>query len=338
MHDNHIYRPEQLWFPLSEDILGWDIDFHQLMLGDQLRMTAYEKAIKEVVQPGMIVLDLGTGTGILAQWALEAGAAKVYGIDVNQEILAQARKTLDDHFIALPGLSYDIDLPEKVDLIISEILGNLADNEDMTPILADARKRFLKEGGLMLPSRVRSYLVPVSSPRLHKQVHRKVYRSVNGSYNLDELLAKLNLFSPFDLYYDAIFPDRCRLSQPKQLREFHFAGGDSMTYEVVLEYRITQTGLFTGFKGCFIAQLSPQVKLDISGDNILGRTTSDCWKHCYLPVTKLFEVQIGDLLKMTFERAYPTRRDSPLRQVYGWRGKISRNNKVVYRFDQRTGS
>ena len=84
------YEREQVWFPLSEDILGWDDDFQELMLRDYIRMVAYEKAIKEVVKPGMTVVDLGTGTGILALWALEAGAKKVYGIDVNKKRISQA--------------------------------------------------------------------------------------------------------------------------------------------------------------------------------------------------------------------------------------------------------
>ncbi len=44
------------------------------MLDDQIRMAAYKNAIQEVVKPGMVVLDLGTGTGILGLWALQAGA------------------------------------------------------------------------------------------------------------------------------------------------------------------------------------------------------------------------------------------------------------------------
>ena len=88
------YEEEQVWFPLSEDILSWDDDFHELMLRDYIRMVAYEKAIKEAVKPGMVVADLGTGTGILALWALEAGAEKVYGIDVNKDRIPQAQERI----------------------------------------------------------------------------------------------------------------------------------------------------------------------------------------------------------------------------------------------------
>ena len=149
------YESEEVWFPLSEDILSWDEDFYALMSNDEIRMTAYEKAIKETVRQGSVVVDIGTGTGILAQWALEAGARKVFGIDVNKKVLDLAEKRigkagLNDKFTIINKLSYEVELPEKADVVISEILGNLGDNEDMTPSLDDARKRFLKNDGIFL--------------------------------------------------------------------------------------------------------------------------------------------------------------------------------------------
>src|SRR5437016_880157 len=120
------YLPEEVWFPCSLDVLGWDEKFHELMLNDALRMTAYEAAIRRDVREGDVVLDLGTGTGILAQWALEAGAGRVYGIEVNGRILATAQQKLQklgfgSRFTPVNALSYHAELPEQVDLIISEI-------------------------------------------------------------------------------------------------------------------------------------------------------------------------------------------------------------------------
>src|SRR3989344_5211689 len=90
------YQSEEVWFPLSEDILSWDYDFHRLMLNDQIRMDSYEVAIKEVIKPGMTVVDIGVGTGILSLWALEAGAKRVYGIDINKKIIEKAKKRIEE--------------------------------------------------------------------------------------------------------------------------------------------------------------------------------------------------------------------------------------------------
>lgn len=333
------YQTEEVWFPLSEDILAWDQDFHQLMLNDRLRMVAYEAAIKEVVKSGMTVADLGTGTGILAKWALEAGAMRVYGIDVNAEILKKAhermRQTgLEDRYTTFNGLSYDVMLPERVDIIMSEILGNLADNEDMTPILADARARWLKPTGVMLPQAVDTYLLPISSPSSHQQIQEKRCRGINSRYQLQDLLVKLWIDSPFNLYYDVILPQATYLAKPQKVQQFYFNGADQATYEVERSYVIDRDDVLTGFKGYFVAQLSPNVALDIGESDIANRQTSDCWKHCYLPIEEPIVVKTGDLLSLTYSRYYPTNRQSPFRQCYSWKGVVRRGSIAVGHFQQ----
>lgn len=129
-------------------------------------------AIFETVCPGDRVLDLGTGTGILSQWALEAGASHVVGMDLSMPVLAQAearmkQARLADRFQPIHALSYDVSLPEPVDVLISEIIGNMADNENFQPILHDAIQRFLKPQGKLLPQATRSYLVPVAARNAH---------------------------------------------------------------------------------------------------------------------------------------------------------------------------
>ncbi len=59
-----------------------DIELQRRMVSDRPRTNAFAAAIREVVQPGDVVLDVGTGTGILAMFAAKAGARKVYAIDV----------------------------------------------------------------------------------------------------------------------------------------------------------------------------------------------------------------------------------------------------------------
>ena len=335
------YRSEEVWFPLSEDILGWDQDFHTLMLNDHIRMQAYEQAIKEAVKPGMVVLDLGTGTGILSLWALEAGAARVHGIDIRKERLVDAQERVrkagfGEKFLTYQGLSSQVELPEKVDLIISEILGNLADNEDMAPILNDARNRFLKPDGQMLPARTETYQVPVSSTKANAQIVAKNCRSINPRYSLDELLAARGAENQFNLYYDVIVPESSYLSKPACVYTAEFQGNDREEYEVAQKFVVNAVGTFTGFKGYFVAQLSDNIVLDISGDDIPGRATSDCWKHAYLPIEHSVEVQPGDEIQLRYRRFYPAETSKVFRQAYSWEGSVRRNGIVIYSFEQST--
>jgi 2-polyprenyl-3-methyl-5-hydroxy-6-metoxy-1,4-benzoquinol methylase len=324
------YELEEVWLPVSENILAWEHDFHQLMLDDQIRMVAYKNAIQEAVKPGMVVLDLGTGTGILGLWALQAGAKHLYAIDVNAAVIPEAIATFErggfsGKYQIFHGLSYDINLPSQVDLIISEIIGNLGDNEDFIPILSDARKRFLKQDGRMLPRSVRSQLVPVSAVMAHRQVAAQKCRALNTNYSLPELMQRLAVKSAFNLYYDAIIPRRCYLS-------------DQPVYTTELAYVVTVDGVLTGFKGSFIAELSDSVVLDISGDDIAARTTSDSWKHCYLPLRDPLNVKQGDEIRLRFARSYPSLRDSAFRQCYRWSGNVTRHGEVMGAFDQSTGN
>ncbi len=333
------YKSEEVWYPLAFDIWHWEKDCHTLMLNDFLRMTAYERAIKEIVKPGMTVCDIGTGTGILALWALEAGAKKVYGIDVNKEIIPDAIARIknagfSDKFELFNALSYDVTLPEKVDVITSEILGNLADNQEMTPILEDARKRFLKDDGVFIPSNVKTFLVPIDSKPIHEQVKNGQYKNLNDNYSLPELMNRFGVRNTFDMPFNAIIPSSCSLSEPQIVKEFNFNGTDDAEYTTSTIYKISRDGIFTGFKGYFVAQLSPHSMLDISGDDIANRKTSDCWKHLFLGIETPFEVKVGDELHLNYSRFYPPNHSKDFVQGYRWEGNIKRNNEIMYTFSQ----
>lgn len=134
------------------------------MLADKPRMDFYHAAIARHVQPGDRVVDLGTGTGILAAFAAWRGASKVFAID-HSKILGQAKKLAAHNriqnveFIAVH--SNDFALDERVDVILHEQMGDWLFNEAMVANVCDLRDRVLKPGGLILPSRFELYCEPV---------------------------------------------------------------------------------------------------------------------------------------------------------------------------------
>ncbi|MCC3770855.1 class I SAM-dependent methyltransferase [Streptomyces sp. UNOC14_S4] len=318
-------------------------------------MEAFRAAVHEAVRPGAAVLDLGTGTGILAQWALEAGARTVYGIEFNADVLRTAceRVTAAGHgerFRPVHGLSFDVELPERVDVVVSEIMGNLADNEGFATILADARRRFLAPGGAMLPRRVESYLVPVSAPRAHAQVRAGVPQDGGDAEQFAALLRGRGARSPFDLYYDVVLPLDGHLAAPRVVRVYDLERPErpeqhgrpeqpeqpepSATYRVPLVFTAHRDGVLSGFKGYFVATLSDTVALDISGDGIAERTASDSWKHCYLPIEQQVRLRRGDRIVLDFERTDSP--DGPFRQGYRWEGRVISGGEVTARFAHTT--
>jgi len=142
------------------------------MLADRPRMAFYHAAIARHIQPGDRVVDLGTGTGILAALAARRGAAKVYAID-HSTILKHA-KTLAAHnrvenveFIATHSREFKADGP--VDVILHEQMGDCLFDEEMVANVCDLRERMLRPGGLILPSRFEFFCEPVSL-RAERQV------------------------------------------------------------------------------------------------------------------------------------------------------------------------
>jgi protein arginine N-methyltransferase 1 len=169
--------------------------YHQKqMLADHNRMAAYHSAImgNQDVFKDKVVMDVGTGSGILAVWAAQAGARKVYAIEYT-DMAKHARTVMEankvDHIVTvIQGAVEDVVLPlekdelqveagntdgegsqQVVDIIISEWMGYFLLRESMTDSLVRARDRFMKKStGLMMPSHTTMFVAPVNDENERK--------------------------------------------------------------------------------------------------------------------------------------------------------------------------
>jgi type I protein arginine methyltransferase len=132
-----------------------EFEVHRSMICDRVRTEAFRHAIEAVVRPGDVVFDVGAGSGILSLFAARAGAARVYAVErTTVAVLAQelaARNGVADIVEVIQGDIADLELPERVDVIVSEWLGGFGIDEGMLVPVIVARDRWLKPGGVMIP-------------------------------------------------------------------------------------------------------------------------------------------------------------------------------------------
>jgi len=144
------------------------IEVHEVMLKDSPRNHAYASAIEKCAHKiaGKVVLDVGCGTGILSMLCAKAGARVVYAVEASKMALMAERIVKDnnlDHIVKVINCPVEsLQLPEKVDVIISEWMGFYLLHESMLSSVIKARDMHLKPDGLMMPSNANIYAAPVS--------------------------------------------------------------------------------------------------------------------------------------------------------------------------------
>ncbi|WP_394730575.1 50S ribosomal protein L11 methyltransferase [Altererythrobacter sp. GH1-8] len=135
--------------------------FHGGMLRDSQRNAVYRTAL-ETLAPGRTVLDIGTGSGLLAMMAVRAGAKRVYACEANPVLAAAAKEVIAANGMAdaimvfaksSVELDPKVDLDGGVDLIVSELIADDMLSESLLPSLNDASRRLCQEGGLFLPGK-----------------------------------------------------------------------------------------------------------------------------------------------------------------------------------------
>lgn len=135
-----------------------ELDHQKQMLEDERRMEAYRDSMLNNAEffAGKTVLDVGSGSGVLAIFAAQAGAKKVYAVEYT-DMAKHARTMVEkngftDVIQVIQDSAESLILPEKVDIIVSEWMGYFLLRESMLDSVVVARDNWLKEDGVMFPS------------------------------------------------------------------------------------------------------------------------------------------------------------------------------------------
>jgi SAM-dependent methyltransferase len=130
---------------------------HEKMLADHVRNKAFYEALEKHVGRDSVVLDIGAGFGVWAITAAKLGAKKVVAIDSDELLMGVIKKLAQDCGVGdrvhpICGYSTQIDLPREFDIVVSETIGFDGFDEAIVAVMSDARARFLKPGGVLIPA------------------------------------------------------------------------------------------------------------------------------------------------------------------------------------------
>ncbi len=304
-------------------------EVHRLMLADRVRTEAYRAGIEAVVKPGDVVLDVGTGTGILSFFAAKAGAKKVYAVDssdilsVTEELVE--RNGLQDVVECIDGVAEEIELPEKVDVIVSEWMGMFALTEAMFASVVRATERHLKPGGTLIPGGIRMYITPIQEDKLYNEHGLGFWTESLYGFDYTPMIdAEIA-----DLDTNSVEGNQATGLAPKGLLadlDCHTAGIEDYWFDSQVHFEITKAGRMHGFLGHFEAVLAPDVILSTAHDSPMTH-----WRQSWFPLRER-EVEVGDELRVHF-RAKPDPTGVDMRKpTYFMEGEHVRAGEVIHKF------
>lgn len=279
---------------------------HIRMLNDRARTMAFQSAIRAMVRPDDVVLDIGTGTGVLAVTAALAGARHVYAIEATgmSEI---ARRVVEANGVAdrvsvIQGHSLDVDLPERAHLLVSEIIGDDPLAERIVATFADARERLLVDDASIIPSRLAVQALPVDVPvdvldRIRFSPERA--QAWTASYGLDlrVLASALDGRALRHHVNSHSARDWTRLASPITVADVDLRRAAPQMIDHEATFQATATGSATGVLLLFEAELAPGVRLSVHPD---AAAPDNSWGSVLLVLAEPRDLSVGDCARLRY--------------------------------------
>ncbi len=278
----------EVW-PCPGDYLIYDAVRYHAMTHDEHRNNRYRQAIDRLAK-GKAVLDLGTGKDVIwGRYCAEAGARKVYAVEVLEDAYRHAsalveRLGLADTITVIHGDANSVELPEAVDLCVSELIGTIGSSEG-APLILNAVRHLLKPGGAMIPSRCLTRIAAISLP----EGSRPAFTEISAGY-VESIFAKLGTPGDIRICLKGV-PLSWLMSEPQIFEELDFRRETFCESKREITLHISRSGRLDGFLlwlGLYTFDGAEVL------DNLVQSTS---WLPVYFPVFEQgIEVHEGDFV------------------------------------------
>jgi type II protein arginine methyltransferase len=268
--------------------------WHFGIVRDRRRNAAYESALKRAVTPAARVLDIGTGTGLLALMAARAGAASVTSCESNPAVADAAaqivrRNGCDGRVRIVQKRSTALDAEEDVggraDLIVSEIVSSDMLGQKVLEVMEDAVARLLAPGGRVIPARGRvrvalAFWEGLEERRLH---------DVEG-FDLSPFNALEGSPLPLKVHDERL----TLLSAAADLFEFDFASGGPFPPRASTIAVRAAGGRING-----VAQwIRLEMDEEVAYENAPGAGARSCWNVLFYTLGKPVDLAEGEAVRV----------------------------------------
>ncbi|MEB0137720.1 MULTISPECIES: methyltransferase domain-containing protein [unclassified Undibacterium] len=255
------------------------LQYHHNMLMDANRMDNFKAAIQRQVFDGAKVLELGGGTGVLS-WFAAQSAAKVYCVEFNPDMVAEARRLLaknrdGDKVEVIHADAFEYLPPEPVDVVICEMIHVAMLREKQVEVIENFKQRYLEKFGGPLPIFIPEAVVMAVQP-------------VQQTCDFLGYQAPIIQF----LQPGVFSADTRELAQPALYSVIDFTQTNGLQISWAGSFTIEQGGSVTALR--FITKNILAVLMETGG-------TID-WLNHYLslPLDEAVEVKAGDILELSF--------------------------------------
>ena len=289
-------------------VLGWaDPVEHARMLHDRRRTGDFLAAVAAAVRPGDVVLDIGTGSGVLAVAAARAGARHVYAVEATgigdvAERVFRANE-VDDRVTLVRGWSERIELPERADVLVSEIIGSEPLEENVLETTLDARRRLLTPGARVVPRTLTMVARPLMVP--DAEAGRRAFGSTAVSrwrrwYDIDfepllEVAPRSAVLEPSEGETVATWPP---VGPPVGLTTIDLGDVGDATVRASADLHVDQPGRANAVAVTFRAGLHGTITHELDP----WRWPSSSWATAVWFLPEPLLLPDGDTLRITYDR------------------------------------